>query len=76
MLFAFSILGFALTFTVAVSANLSVFVLVIPPLIFMIIDLLLVRVGRVRKEVYPEEVVKEEDKERTRVGAGEDERKK
>ncbi|HEX2472831.1 MAG TPA: hypothetical protein VHJ59_08780 [Nitrososphaera sp.] len=75
MLFAFSILGFALTFTVAVSANLSVFVLVIP-LIFMIIDLLLVRVGRVRKEVYPEEVVKEEDKERTRVGAGEDERKK
>lgn len=76
MLFAFSILGFALTFTVAVSANLSVFVLVIPPLIFMIIDLLLVRVGRVRKEVFPEEVVKEEDKERTRVGAGEDERKK
>ena len=76
MLFAFSILGFALTFTVAVSANLSVFVLVIPPLIFMVIDLLLVRVGRVRKEVYPEEVVKEEDKERTRVGAGEDERKK
>lgn len=76
MLFAFSILGFALTFTVAVSANLSVFVLVIPPLIFMIIDLLFVRVGRVRKEVYPEEVVKEEDKERTRVGAGEDERKK
>jgi hypothetical protein len=76
VLFAFSILGFALTFTVAVSANLSVFVLVIPPLIFMIIDLLLVRVGRVRKEVYPEEVVKEEDKERTRVGAGEDERKK
>lgn len=76
MLFAFSILGFALTFTVAVSANLSVFVLVIPPLIFMIIDLLLVRVGRVRNEVYPEEVVKEEDKERTRVGAGEDERKK
>lgn len=42
----------------------------------MIIDLLFVRVGRVRKEVYPEEVVKEEDKERTRVGAGEDERKK
>jgi len=61
VLFGISIFVLFVTFTVGVARNLSVLVLVIPA-VMIVFSLLLIRVGRRRKEVMTEEIEEEDNK--------------